>query len=398
MAAVRRFSILDTPPDGTFDRVTALAANLFSVPIALVTIVDEDRIWFKSRFGLDAVTEIPRDPGLCASAICQDETYVVERAREDPRSLANPLVAGDFGLQFYAAAPLKTHDGFNLGTICLLDREPRQFSEADRANLASLAAIVVNDLELRLQTLQTVSSERQLRREASFVADTLQRAMLPSTFPELRDVTFDAIYAPATSASHVGGDWYDAFLLDDTHLLLTVGDVAGHGLDAAIIMGKVRQSLRAIALSTIEPEEILRRLDLMMRKEDAETMVTAMVGIVDLSTFVITYANAGHPPPLLRDATGNVGEIRANGLPLGLRPHELPVPGLQLESGSMLTLYTDGLTEATRDPIAGEIQLQAALSRASFATSKHPALDLIDILVPKRSPDDVAILVITFRR
>ncbi len=154
--AVRRYDILDTPPDGAFDRVTALAAEMFDVPIALVTIVDNDRIWFKSKYGLDGVDQIGRDPGLCASAILHDVPYVVEAARNDPRTLANPLVAGSFGLQFYAAAPLRTGDGHSLGTLCILDREPRMFSPRQAGMLQKLADIVMDEMELRLAALRAV--------------------------------------------------------------------------------------------------------------------------------------------------------------------------------------------------------------------------------------------------
>jgi GAF domain-containing protein len=149
LRAVRRYDILDTPPDGAFDRVTRLAASILAVPIAIISIVDEDRIWFKSKVGVD-VRQVDRVPGLCASAILQDEPWIIEDARRDPRSLANPLVAGDFGLQFYAGAPLRTHDGFNLGTMCVIDRHPRSFLHRDRQVLEDLAAIVVDELELRL--------------------------------------------------------------------------------------------------------------------------------------------------------------------------------------------------------------------------------------------------------
>lgn len=160
LEALRKYEILDTPPDGTYDAVTALAASVFNVSIALVSIVDEDRIWFKSRFGLDEVSEIPREPGLCASAICNDETYVVESASTDPRALANPLVAGEFGLQFYAAAPLITRDGYRLGTFCLLDRAPRQMSAVELQMLETFAALVMSDLDLRMQAMSTVAAER----------------------------------------------------------------------------------------------------------------------------------------------------------------------------------------------------------------------------------------------
>jgi GAF domain-containing protein len=159
LAAVRRYDILDTPPDGAFDRVTALAAKIFDVPIALVTIVDHDRIWFKSRHGLDSVDQIGRDPGLCASAILEDRPYVVEAARTDARSLANPLVAGKFGLQFYAAAPLRTSDGHRLGTLCIIDREPRMFSPRQGEVLQGLADIVMDEMELRLSSLRTLRGE-----------------------------------------------------------------------------------------------------------------------------------------------------------------------------------------------------------------------------------------------
>lgn len=163
LARLREFDVLDTPPDGAYDGITTLAARIFNVPVALVSVVDEDRIWFKSRFGLDGIQEIPRDPGLCSSAILDDEVYVVENARIDPRTLANPLVAGSFGLQFYAAAPLITSDGFRLGTVCILDRKPRVLSRVEEQLLQTLATLVMNDLEIRLKAMRAVLAERNSR-------------------------------------------------------------------------------------------------------------------------------------------------------------------------------------------------------------------------------------------
>lgn len=154
--AVRRYEILDTPPDGSFDRITKLASKIFDVPIALVTIVDHDRVWFKSRHGMDGIEQIPRDPGLCASAILTDCPYIVEAARLDPRTLNNPLVRGQFGLQFYAASPLQTADGFRLGTLCIIDREPRMFSPAQAEILGELSAVVMDEMELRLSAMRAI--------------------------------------------------------------------------------------------------------------------------------------------------------------------------------------------------------------------------------------------------
>ncbi|WPZ02614.1 histidine kinase dimerization/phosphoacceptor domain -containing protein [Blastomonas marina] len=163
-AAVRRYDILDTPPDGAFDRITALAARRFNVPISVISIVDEDRIWFKSRHGLP-VEQIDREPGLCASAIMGDVPYLVEDARTDPRSLANPLVAGEFGLRFYAAVPLTTSDGHSLGTLCVIDKEPRSIDHRKVEDLKDLASIVMDQLELRLSSIQAIERANLLAKE-----------------------------------------------------------------------------------------------------------------------------------------------------------------------------------------------------------------------------------------
>ena len=168
--AVRRYDILDTPPDGQFDRITALAARILGTPISIVSIVDEDRIWFKSRHGLDGVSEVGRDLGLCASAILGDEPWVVENATVDTKALANPLVAGEFGLRFYAGAPLITSDGHRLGTLCVMDFEPRELTEAEASVLQDLAAIVVDELDFSL------AARAQLKEANRGLEDELESA------------------------------------------------------------------------------------------------------------------------------------------------------------------------------------------------------------------------------
>jgi len=146
---LKRYEILDTPPDGTFDRLTSLAAKVFNVPIAIISLVDHDRIWFKSHKGLDT-RQIGKEPGLCASAVLSNDIYIIEDARNDPRSLANPLVAGELGLQFYAAYPLKTKNGFNLGTFCIIDKKKRFLNPEQQDMLQDFAGIVMDEIELRL--------------------------------------------------------------------------------------------------------------------------------------------------------------------------------------------------------------------------------------------------------
>lgn len=164
IAAVRRYDILDTPPDGAFDRITALAARRFNVPISIVSIVDEDRIWFKSHHGLP-ISQIDREPGLCASAILGDAAHVVTDARVDARALANPLVAGDFGLRFYAGVPLRTSDGYNLGTLCVIDFEARPVDQSQLDDLSDLATIVMDQLELRLSARRAIQQSELMARE-----------------------------------------------------------------------------------------------------------------------------------------------------------------------------------------------------------------------------------------
>jgi signal transduction histidine kinase len=147
--ALRRYQILDTPPEGAFDRITSLASQLFNVPIAIASLVDTDRIWFKSHHGLD-VQEVDRELGLCASAIINNVPYVLNDASIDPRSLAHPLVAGESGFRFYAGVPLITHDNHNLGVLCIMDYQPRTITEEELSILGNLAQIVMDEMELRL--------------------------------------------------------------------------------------------------------------------------------------------------------------------------------------------------------------------------------------------------------
>jgi two-component sensor histidine kinase len=174
MAAVRRYDILDTPPDGAFDRITTIAARRFDVPISIISIVDHDRIWFKSHHGLD-VKEIGRDPGLCASAILSSLPHVLSNAAIDPRSLANPLVAGDFGLRFYAGVPLRTQAGFNLGTLCVIDKEPRPVDQNQIDDLKDLASVVMDQMELRLSARQGIAQAQLMAKEIDHrVTNSLQ--------------------------------------------------------------------------------------------------------------------------------------------------------------------------------------------------------------------------------
>jgi GAF domain-containing protein len=204
MEALKRYDILDTPPDGSFDRITRLAATIFDVPIAIISLVDTDRIWFKSAHGL-AVNQIDRVPGLCASAILSDELYVIDDAAIDPRSLANPLVAGDFGLRFYAAAPLLTEEQFNLGTLCILDKKPRVLTEKEKKMLRELSDVVMDEMELRLSLRKTVEKVKRLTSDISYQLDDTLNSIENMTGDGQKQKMIEHLQASRSFLNHVKG-------------------------------------------------------------------------------------------------------------------------------------------------------------------------------------------------
>src|SRR5690606_31252241 len=161
LQVLRKYEILDTPPDVALDGLTKLASRLFQVPIALVSLVDKERIWFKSRYGMEE-QEIMKDQGFCATAILGNELYLVEDALTDPVAMANPLVTGEHGIRFYAGVPLRTKEGFNLGTFCILDQRPREFSVENNEVLQILAELVLDQLELRLEARIAIKHQHQI--------------------------------------------------------------------------------------------------------------------------------------------------------------------------------------------------------------------------------------------
>ncbi|WP_440068737.1 GAF domain-containing protein [Streptosporangium sp. OZ121] len=166
LAALRRYEILGASPDGTFDQIAELAATVFDAPIATVGVVDTDRVWFAAAHGLDGMEQVGVEPGLCASAVLADGPYVVNDAAVDPRTLDHPLVRGELGLRFYAAAPIVTAEGHRLGTVNVIDRRPREVTATQTAVLTGLAALVARHLDLRLAAVHAVRAERLLREEA----------------------------------------------------------------------------------------------------------------------------------------------------------------------------------------------------------------------------------------
>lgn len=402
LAAVRRYEVLDTPPDGAFERITSLAARLFDVPISIVSIVDADRIWFKSHHGVDA-EQVDRDPGLCASAVLQGGPWLVNDARNDPRTLANPLVAGELGLQFYAGVPLTTHDGFNLGTLCIIDQQPRELTDAQVASLSDLAEVVMDELELRLAARRTVELESQLRRGAEDIARTLQRSLLPARIPEIPGLDIAARYHVA-NADQVGGDFYDVIPDAAGGCAIVVGDACGKGTAAAALTGTARWVLRATVAEAWTPAAALARLNtVMVRAHDGDgdyctAALVAAAPVRDGQTTVTT-GLAGHPHPLLVRADGSIERIGRTS----------PVVGWTLEasyresaatmrSGDVLVLFTDGTLEVVAGHGAtDDEQVRALLAPLAGRPAEDVAQALDEVLSTGALRDDAAFVVVAVR-
>ena len=150
--------ILDTPPEERFDRITRMAKRLFNVPIALVSIVDENRQWFKSCVGVD-VSETPRDISFCGHTILGNDIFIIPNALEDKRFADNPLVVNEPNIRFYAGCPLKAPNGLQLGTLCIIDDQPRNFTKEDLEALVDLASMVEREIAaIHLATMDELTN------------------------------------------------------------------------------------------------------------------------------------------------------------------------------------------------------------------------------------------------
>lgn len=265
------------------------------------------------------------------------------------------------------------------------------FKEELRARVRSL-------LQARRLSLRLSESRKMYMREHS-IATRLQHAALPAVLPKVPGFEFDGFYESAGNEAQVGGDWYDAVSLSDGRILVSIGDVSGSGLEAAVTMASVRQAIRAVAQIYADPLTMLDAADRTLKEEQPERIVTAFVGVIDPVTFKMTYASAGHPPAILRSPDGTILELRTEGLPLGLRMrgdgHNAIVT---LSPGSTLLFYTDGLIEIRRDFIDGQARLHAAMSEVESMPRSGIAAAIKDAVYDgMRNADDVALLVLRVR-
>ncbi len=246
--------------------------------------------------------------------------------------------------------------GRQIGVLVLGISEPQVLSQVGGSTIPLIATM-----------LATAIDQAEELEHHYMVSKRLQKAMLPARLVQAEGHSFDAAYRPASDEADVGGDWYDAFELGDGKIGISVGDVTGHGLEAAVAMSEIRRAIRAAAATSDSPKALLNYVDGIVSTEGIG-MATAIVGIYDVSTNVLRYACAGHPPPALLSANKRAHFLPGGGLLLGLGGSPASEDyTVTLSPGTSCFFYTDGLLEYSRDVIAGERALIAALERIAVA-------------------------------
>ncbi len=225
-------------------------------------------------------------------------------------------------------------------------------------------------------------------------ASTLQRALLPQELPLLPGVRLDAAYAPASGGTAIGGDWYDVFPISDRRLGISVGDVAGHGLRAAAIMGNVRQAIRTVAYINDDPAFVLEHINRALCRSEGATLITAFFATLDLLDGSLRYCLAGHPPPMVIKSSGSVGLLAGKGFVLAVDPRaRFETLETTMDVGSGIVLYTDGLVEAERNYFQGVAKLREAIELEYRNASSNIAEAIQQRVFAQHPPrDDSALL------
>ncbi|ANJ68045.1 diguanylate cyclase [Halothiobacillus diazotrophicus] len=241
---LRSLNLLDTPPEERFDRLARLARRLFNVPISLVSLVDSDRQWFKSSMGLE-VRETPREVSFCGHALLDDDVMVVHDALADDRFVDNPLVADDPYIRFYAGCPLSALNGSKLGTLCIIDHEPRRFDAEDRALLQDLAGMVEREIAaLQLSTLDEltlISNRRGFMSLAQQSLNLCRRMQMPAT---LMSIDLNGFKEINDRFGHAEGDLALKAFADIMRHIFRVSDVFARlgGDEFVVLMSDVDQT------------------------------------------------------------------------------------------------------------------------------------------------------------
>lgn len=357
IASLRALNILDTPREERFDCIARLSTRIYTTPIAYVAMVDANRQWFKACQGLN-FTETGRDVSFCGHAILSNEALIIPDAREDERFHDNPLVIKDPHVRFYAGQPVKAPGGHNIGTLCVMDRTPRAFTDRERAILRDLARQVERELEMvdviKVQRdlldvkEQVVAHERRMRKEIKRAVSYVE-SILPTPLDEPGLVRIDWRFLPS---AELAGDFFGYHWADGEHLVVYLLDVAGHGVGSALMSVSVANMFRTRALGGVDmrsPGAVLSALNRTFKMEEHDQMYfTIWYGVFNRRTRRLTYASGGHPPAILMDG-GGAALLEPTGGVVGAFD-ELTFEERSVDVGPEARLYvfSDGIYEVSR--------------------------------------------------
>jgi sigma-B regulation protein RsbU (phosphoserine phosphatase) len=354
LADLRALSLLDTPAEERFERIVRLLIDVFQVPIAYIALVDADRQWFKSQRGLP-VAQTPRDVSFCGHTIAQDELLIVPDTTRDARFHDNPLVTRGPQLRFYAGYPLAGPNGHHVGTICLADTSPRQFSAREVETFREIATLAERELNMfdlvRVQRELLTTKNKLMAAQAHLASELAQAAEYvqsllppPLTTPVRTDWRF-------ISSSQLGGDLFGYHERADGTLALYLLDVAGHGVGSALLSVSVGNALRREALPDTDfgrPERVLHALDHAFPMDENYGMFfTIWYGVYDPRTRALKYSAGGHHPAIVLHApSGAVTRLETRNLVIGLGLQgQFETRTYQVQRGDCLYVFSDGVME-----------------------------------------------------
>ena len=366
-------------PDGQGSLRATVVAHQDPQKEALLRALAGHRLYNdEAKLGPPAVLRELR-PQLLQRVDDEAVAYVIPEAR-------HRQIYRDVGYSAGIMVPLRIRDRV-LGVLGIATDDPsRLYTEFD----------ITTALELGRRGAIALENAQQFARE-HHVASTLQRALLPASLPQPAGVRFFSAYSAATAdeGEAVGGDWYDAFPLDGGRIAISMGDVAGHGVEAAVTMSVVRQAIRAAALEAHGPKDVLAHANRVVMLDHDHPMITALFAIYNTHTGELTYSLAGHPPPVLLRAGGSLLTLEGSGPPLGVAFDEvlLDQHHVQVQPQSAIVFFTDGLIEYARDVLTAERRLHGVLAAGAFLADANPAQAIIDAVLDAPQTDDIAVLV-----
>jgi hypothetical protein len=376
--ALEDLGVLDTGPEERFDRITRLAQHLFGVASASVNLLDKDRQYIKSVHGRPLI-DGPRVEAICDYTIRTADTLVVEDVTADERFAAYTAVTGAPHVRFYAGHPLEAPGGHRIGTLCLTDERPRRFGPREQTLLRELAEWVQNEL--------TRSAELEQAAE-------VQRRLLPRHSPQIPGYEVAGACLPSRG---VGGDFFDWYCTPDDELAVTLGDVMGKGLAAAIIMATVRAAMRSTARAPGPAAAVAEAAATLQEDlEETGTLVTLCHAWLSPGEGMLRYADAGHGLMLLVRADGSTRRPTGGGLPVGITADERwDDGGVVMRPGDTVVAFSDGLLDLYDGTLAALDRIVEVVSECGGA---QEVVDRLTAMTRGAGLLDDDVTVLTIRR